>query len=70
MGAAAFAWRQAGRAHKSLIPDMDEWESLVEYGSERVRALCAEREVNWETRSDGERQAGRTGAGGSGRQVE
>jgi len=41
---------------KSLIPDMDEWESLVEYGSERVRALCAERGVNWETLSDGERQ--------------
>ena len=41
---------------KSLIPDMDEWESLVEYGSERVRALCAERGVNWETLSDSERQ--------------
>ena len=41
---------------KSLIPDMDEWEGLVEYGDQRVRALCAEREVNWDSLSDGERQ--------------
>ena len=41
---------------KSLIPDMDEWEGLVEYGDQRVRVLCAERGVNWETLSDSERQ--------------
>jgi hypothetical protein len=45
---------------KSLIPDMDEWESLVEYGDQRVRALYAERTaergVNWDTLPDDERQ--------------
>ena len=41
---------------RSLIPDMDQWETLVTYGEQRARTLCAERGVNWDALSDDERQ--------------
>jgi hypothetical protein len=33
---------------RALIPRLDELEVLVDYGSQRVRALCAERGLNWD----------------------
>jgi len=41
---------------KSLIPDMDEWENVVEYGEQRMRELCALRGLSWDSLSDDERQ--------------
>jgi len=40
-----------------LIPDLDQFQALVDYGSERIRALCIQRGINWETLSEEERQA-------------
>ncbi len=39
-----------------LIPDLDELETLVDYGSTRIRALCAERGVDWNAYSEDERE--------------
>lgn len=41
---------------RSLIPEMDQWETLVTYGEQRARTLCAERGVDWDALSDDERQ--------------
>ena len=41
---------------RALIPRLDEFEDLVDYGSQRARALCAERGWNWEGLTDEERQ--------------
>lgn len=40
-----------------LIPDLDQFEALVDHGDERIRALCAQRGINWGTLSEEERQA-------------
>jgi len=40
-----------------LIPDLDQFQALVDYGSERIRALCIQRGINWDTLSEEERQA-------------
>ena len=40
-----------------LIPNLDQFQSLVDYGSERIRALCIQRGINWDTLSEEERQA-------------
>jgi hypothetical protein len=41
---------------QSLIPDLDQFESLVDYGSQRIRELCAERGVDWDILSEEARQ--------------
>jgi predicted Fe-S protein YdhL (DUF1289 family) len=41
---------------KALIPRLGELETLVDYGSRRVRALCAERGLEWNNLTEDERQ--------------
>ena len=48
---------EAGRAIlRTLIPRLDEFEDLVDRGNQRVRALCAERGLDWDGLSEQERQ--------------
>jgi hypothetical protein len=39
-----------------LIPELDELEALVDYGDQRIRAICAERGIDWNALNDEERQ--------------
>jgi hypothetical protein len=41
---------------KALIPRLDELEVLVDYGSQRMRALCVERGLDWDSLTEDERQ--------------
>lgn len=41
---------------RALIPALDDYEALVTYGSERARAIAAERGLNWETLTDLQRE--------------
>ena len=41
---------------RALISGLDDLESLVDYGSERIRELCARRGIDWDKLSDDERQ--------------
>jgi hypothetical protein len=41
---------------RALIPELDELEALMDYGSQRMRQLCAERGVDWDSLSEDERQ--------------
>lgn len=41
---------------RALIPNLGQFEALMDYGSERIRALCAQRGVDWDTLSEEERQ--------------
>jgi hypothetical protein len=41
---------------RTLIPRIDEFEDLVDYGNRRIRALCAERGLDWDSLSEGERE--------------
>lgn len=41
---------------KALIPDLDQLEELVDYGSERMRTLCAARGLDWDALSEDQRQ--------------
>lgn len=41
---------------RTLIPQMDEFENLVDYGNQRVRALCAERGLDWDSLTEEERE--------------
>lgn len=43
-------------ALRALIPNLDDLESLVSYGGERVRALCADRGLDWDSLREDERQ--------------
>ena len=47
---------QAARqtALKVLIPEMDEFEALVDYGNQHIRELCAEFVVDWDTLTEEE----------------
>jgi hypothetical protein len=48
---------QAKRAIlRALIPRLDEFEGLVDYGNQRIRALCAERGIDWDSLSESERE--------------
>lgn len=40
----------------TLIPEMDSFEALVDYGTNRIRALCLERGIAWEQLSEEERE--------------
>ncbi|GAB4543566.1 MAG: hypothetical protein Kow0063_36820 [Anaerolineae bacterium] len=39
-----------------LIPELDKLEVLVDYGTERMRQLCAARGMDWDSLSEEERQ--------------
>ena len=41
---------------RALVPRLDELEALVDYGSQRVRAICAERGLDWDALTEDERQ--------------
>jgi hypothetical protein len=41
---------------KALVPDLDELNRLVDYGSQRMRQLCAERGIDWDNLTEEERQ--------------
>jgi hypothetical protein len=41
---------------RALIPELDELEALMAYGSQRMRQLCAERGLDWDSLSEDERQ--------------
>lgn len=38
-----------------LIPGLDELDALVDYGDIHIRALCAERGVDWDTLTESQR---------------
>jgi hypothetical protein len=44
------------RVLRTLIPKMDELESLVEYGSQQMYQICTERGIDWDNLSEDERQ--------------
>ncbi|MFO7697612.1 MAG: hypothetical protein R6X16_10720 [Anaerolineae bacterium] len=39
-----------------LVPRLDELEALVDYGSRRIRALAAERGIDWDSVTEDERE--------------
>lgn len=41
---------------RALIPALDDYEALVAYGSERARAIAAERGLEWATLTDDQRE--------------
>lgn len=41
---------------RALISDLDQFEALVDYGNERIRALCRERGIDWDDLSEEERE--------------
>ncbi len=41
---------------RALIPRMDEFETLVEYGEQRVRAMASERGLDWDNMTEQERE--------------
>ena len=41
---------------RTLIPELDRFENLVDYGDRRMRALCKQRGIHWEKLSDAERE--------------
>ena len=41
---------------RALIPRLDQLEALVDYGTQRARALCAERGLDWNSLTEDERQ--------------
>lgn len=41
---------------RALIPQLDELDDLVDCGDQRIRAVCAERGLDWDSLTEGERQ--------------
>ena len=41
---------------KALIPRLDAFEALVDYGQERIRTLCAGRGLDWDSMTEQERE--------------
>ncbi len=41
---------------RSLIPDIDQFEDLVDYGNERMRVLAEQRGIDWDSLSEEERE--------------
>jgi hypothetical protein len=41
---------------RTLIPRLDAFEALVDYGERRMRALCAERGLDWDSLAEDERE--------------
>ena len=42
-------------ALRELIPELDKLDTLVDYGDKRIRALCAERGVDWDALTESQR---------------
>jgi len=42
---------------RTLLPELDRLEMLVEYGGQRIRELCGQRGIRWDVLSDVEREA-------------
>jgi hypothetical protein len=40
---------------RALIPELDRYDVLVDYGGERIRTLCEERGLDWDQLSEEER---------------
>jgi hypothetical protein len=40
---------------RALIPDLEDLETLVDYGNRRIRAISAQRGLDWDALSDDER---------------
>ena len=41
---------------RALLPELDRLEVMVDYGAMRMRELCAQRGIDWDTLSEAERQ--------------
>ena len=41
---------------KALIPQLDRLEELVDYGSQRMRKICAERGLEWDSLDEAQRE--------------
>ena len=41
---------------RALIPALDDYEALLTYGSERVRAIAAERGLDWDALDERQRE--------------
>ena len=41
---------------RSLIPQLDELEDLVDYGDQKIRVLCAQRGLDWDSLGEDERE--------------
>ena len=41
---------------RALIPRLDAFEALVDYGRERIRALCARRGLDWDSMTEQDRE--------------
>ncbi len=41
---------------RALIPEMDALEQLLQYGNERIRAVAAQRGVNWDNLNEQQRE--------------
>ena len=41
---------------RALIPRLDAFEALVDYGRERIRTLCARRGLDWDDMTEQERE--------------
>lgn len=41
---------------RTLIPEMDRFENLVDYGDQRMRALRKQRGIHWDKLSEAERE--------------
>jgi predicted Fe-S protein YdhL (DUF1289 family) len=42
---------------KALLPELDRLELLVDYGEARMREICRQRGLDWNSLSEAERQA-------------
>lgn len=42
---------------RALIPDLEELDAMVEYGERRIRAISAQRGLDWDALSEDERMA-------------
>lgn len=41
---------------RALIPRLDAFEALVDYGGERIRTLCTERGLDWDSMTEQDRE--------------
>jgi len=41
---------------RALIPTLDDYEALVTYGSERIRAIAVQRGLDWDTLDERQRE--------------
>jgi len=41
---------------KAIIPDIDQLDALLDYGDQRMRQVCAQRGIDWDSLSEIERQ--------------